>query len=765
MMKKRILSLLLASVMLLGLIPALALSTGAAESAELDNKTLAADYLAATKGEHPSILFTEDDLPTLRNKVKNGLSKTAYAALETMANNYKNLSSTPYRFEGSHISGRALQQHLTTLAFYGYMKGKIDGRVYLEKAKAILLSATEQATLDACYTDNEELAIGDFATALAIGYDWLYDYMTEYERAKVKSRLLEIGEWIYIASTTGKAPTVCGKNPKPQWAEENPTRAAWNWNTVVHTGMTLISMVTGEHPEWMERGLDRIEMYYQYSKNSAGMPQEGLSYTGYGMRIPVVIDATLEKHVNVSMIDRYEDLEKFLDYFTWAQLPKIGSSAINTNQSAGLGNISVSYYLANRYGSEEGLWAVLAGFSVLNGSMGQLDKIWLGDAFDLPQLILFEDQSLKPKVPDDSGMFNFDGQEVLFRTGFSETDSFGLSLASVRVGADYWQIWHHPDTGSVTFHAFDHSFLIDQGAHKKDVSDHNGIIWGEYGPIDTTNAKLSAAYALAEGVYVAEVDSTTAYRSDLDARSANRTVIYADGNCPYVFIFDTAKLRTAVSGTINWYTRATNQVTKTDHGLRITAPNNAICDVYMFDVTGEGSMSIGAAGTGAFTAKTGTAAGKVMSVGTLFASAASADKAPAVTGAYDENGILTVTVTYKDADGKEQTDTIVISDRGISFEGTGRASIEEPTTETDSETVTETTTEETTAIPTDSETDTDLTEITTNPVETDSESQPEPETEKPAESGCASALGLSTVATAVTVGACGVVTLRRRKND
>ncbi len=757
-MKKKILSFLLTPALFLGMIPALMLPASADDAAQPDNTALAAAYHEATKDQHPNVLFTEDDLADLRAKTKDGVSQSAYKALESLANSYKGMASAPYRFVGSSISGRALQLHLTTLAFYGQMKGKIDGKVYIDKAKAILLSAVEQGDLDTCYKDNAQLAIGDFATAFAIGYDWLYDYMTEAEREKVKARLMEFGEWIYVASTTGTEPLVGGDRAHAYWAEDNPTRSAWNWNTVIHTGLTLISMVTGEHPEWMARGLDRIEDYFTYSKNEAGMPQEGLSYTGYGMRIAIVIESSLVKHTGVSLVDRYEDLQNYMNYYTWAQLPKTGSGAIDTNQSNGLGNISIPFYLANRYKSEETLWAILTGNHLMEGGIGQLTQGWAGDSFDLPQLIVFEDKSLKPKEPAAGGLYDFAGQEVIMRSGFSYQNSAVHSLASVRVGAMYSSIWHHPDSGSVTFHAFDQSFLIDLGAGKRDVAQHNGMIYGGNGPKTTTDASLSEAREVAEGAYMTTVDLLGAYGGGIKADTVTRTVIYVDGNSPYVFIYDNVDTKAGLDATANWYTKSSNKISETENGLRITGTGDAVCDVYLFDEAGEGSLAAGAGG--AFTTKVPKNRG--FRIGHVFAASASADKAPTVEGMYDENGVLTLTITYKDAEGKQQTDTIVASDEGVVYQSTARETIEEPTTATETESVTETTTEETTAVITDSETETEVTEVTTaEPVESNNGI----ETEKPTESGCASTVGAGAAVLSATATACGVIAGKKKKKE
>jgi len=728
---KRIVS---AALCLLICLSAAAFPTTAAEPSD-SNLKFANTYLEKTKGVHPSIMYTEEDIPALQAKTEKMVSKTAFIAMKTLADSYVRVSVTPYKYSGGGVSGRGLSLHVATLAFYGELLGGDEGQKYIDHAVDILVSAAEQGSVRKYLDENDALCVGDFASAYAIGYDWLYDDMSEDERKTVYDHMMELGEWIYVSSTTGTQPISKGTDSHAHWADANQYRSAWNWNTVAHTGLTLISMATGEHPEWMARGLDRIEEYYKYSKNADGMPQEGLSYTGYGMRYCVIIDAALVQHTDISLIDKYPELQKFLDYYTWAQLPCGKGEATNVNQSNSLCNVSIPMYLSARYQDPGALWALMYGTGILNGTVGSLTSVWHGNGFDLPQLILFEDQSLINQIPAEGGVKNFGGQEVIYRTGFaSGSGARSITMASVRANTKYGQIWHHPDCGSVTFYALGQNFILDQGSGKRAAEDHNAPLLGIHGIKDASKATLLSSEEIADGVFLASVNTAGAY-STARPKSAVRHVLVVDGEQPYMFVLDQIELRSADTVKTNWFTGGT--VAAADIGLQISGA--AYCGVQVFNPAEGGTFTIGE-GNASFTVTSPQA--KDVLQGTLFSVHKSSKSAPEISREYAEDGSMTITVVRTDKDKTVHTDVITAAKTGITY--TTTAVTPEP----------ETTAPETTAAP----------ETTLPPETTAADTAATAEPTEPATSG-APVVILIAVAVVVVAVAAVLLILRRKKTE
>jgi|GEM_PF-4646812 len=639
---------LAACLLLAGALPA----APAARAAAPDRRALATEYQEKSAGRHPSLLFTDEELPALREKTKTGVAASAYEALSAQAEAYLKLKTAPYPFAGSGISGRVLGLHVATLAFAGWLRGSAEGEKYTVQAAKILVSAARQCSLESYKKENGELAVGDFGCAFAVGYDWLCDMMTEEERALVLSRITEIGDWIYAASVSGTegAPF----SGAAYWAQDTPARAAWNWNTVIHTALALCAMATGTHADWLSRALERIDLYCTYAKNADGMPQEGLSYTGYGMRFVVLIDATLAARCGVSLIDDHPEVLRYSDYFAWATLPD-GTGAINTNQSNSFGNPSVLLYLASRSRDPAALWATMYSFGILGGGTGKLTSIWSVDGFDLPQMIVFADPTLTPAAPAEGGMKNFDGQEVLIRSGFSAEDAAHVSLVSLRVGERYPEIWHHPDAGSVTFHALGASFLIDPGAGVREASEHNGLLYNGGGPETSYRASLTRAEPLGDG-WIAAVNTRSVY-DKVKMRSASRTIFFRDGDTLYLLLLDLGECAKEIPAKGKFRAGKGCRLEKTDGGMLIRA-DGAVCRASVFSPA---QAELAQLGVG-FTVALPDAGTHFLA--TLFCAAPNEKSLPAVRGVFDEDGALSLTITRTDADGTVHTDAIRAASEG-----------------------------------------------------------------------------------------------------
>lgn len=674
---KRLFLLILAVLTVLGSLSPAAFASG--ETQVSDPETLAADYLRAVSGQHPNMLYTEEDLPALREKLGSGMSAMAYSAMKTLAAKYFSLSASPYRYAGSGISGRALQLHVATLTFCGEMMQDSVGQKYIDHAVKILVSAAEVGSLAVYKQENDALCIGDFGCAYAIGYDWLYKYMTDDQRKTVYDEMMEIGQWLYTASTTGKVPET---GAIAYWAEDSAHRSAWNWNTVAHTALGMISMAAGEHPEWLARSVVRLEAYLEHAKNADGLPYEGMSYTGYGMRMLVIMDASFAAHTGVSLVDAYPDVRNFTEYLMWATLPG-GKEALTINQSNDFGNISVPFYLATRYGQSEGLWAILRAYGLEKGRVDTLTTVWAGNGFDLPQLVVFDNKELQSAKPETDGMKIFGTEEVLMRSGFGEA---GDSLVSLRIRAGHPSIWHHMDCGSVTFHALGQSFIVDLGVGSKEANQHNGLLINGKGTGDATRAKLLSAEEIADGVYLASVDLAPAYTT-VRPKSCVRTLLFADGETPYIFVLDQAGSGgRAMTGTSTWYVAEDAAVKETDKGTYIKGSGKSACYVYAF-ASGDTAGTAYVEKLHAIRVTQADAA--EIATGVLFASTKDAAKAPEVTCIYGEEGGMEITVLRRGFDGAEYTDSITASASGVHFVTEREAPEAIPETSADTAAVTE----------------------------------------------------------------------------
>ena len=147
----------------------------------------AADPLATLKPGHPRLLFTADSLAAaiksaqtdpLREKMHRQVVRAAEVQLKDAPIRYVLVG--PRMLDQSR---KALAQ-VTTCAMAYRLTG--DAR-FADRARDVMLTAA--AFPD--WNPSHFLDVAEMATALGLGYDWLYDRLTPDERAKIKRALID----------------------------------------------------------------------------------------------------------------------------------------------------------------------------------------------------------------------------------------------------------------------------------------------------------------------------------------------------------------------------------------------------------------------------------------------------------------------------------------------------------------------------------------------------------------------------------------------
>ena len=158
------------------------------ESIKSYSKSLAKELLSAAAGKkHPYMLFSEEDIPSLRKKTDSGVSKKAFSRMRSTADVY--LSKSGVLTPSLHPAiGRYFQSRFAYLSLTGVITG--DGK-YSDKATSMAVEAIESGNMDMYYKFNNALSVGDFAHAYALAYDLLYDRFTEEQRAALRRTMEE----------------------------------------------------------------------------------------------------------------------------------------------------------------------------------------------------------------------------------------------------------------------------------------------------------------------------------------------------------------------------------------------------------------------------------------------------------------------------------------------------------------------------------------------------------------------------------------------
>ncbi|MEO6150119.1 MAG: DUF4962 domain-containing protein, partial [Mucilaginibacter sp.] len=406
------------------------------------------ETLVPSGNAYPSLLFSKDDLPAIRQKVQAGWLASSYAKIKAQADKFLLVKTNPY-VQNNAVAGRNMNVHINDLALTGYITN--DSR-YINKAIDIMCAAAKQ--WDPAFYDNlnPHLNVADAAHAYAIGYDWLYPYMTPDERTLIKNEIEEFGLWIYNCSLGGSA---C-------YGDYGKANLSCNHNAVVHGALGLCALVLGDKPAWKDLAIAHIRGYFTNSLDDDGYNYEGLSYFGYGSLNSIPFSAALLRKGGPDLINE-SPRNKLVPNYILRQVLPWGSSLVTMNDSdPEIGSAGGLMHLIAKYHDRVGLWTWLRLMGPAGGGGNETYGIgngtYLGNGSSVPYVIIFADKDLQPQSPAAAGLspaYFFTskganpGGRVSFRSGWGDLDA----LATFTSGPDRHRGHNHRDENSFTFYS------------------------------------------------------------------------------------------------------------------------------------------------------------------------------------------------------------------------------------------------------------------------------------------------------------------------
>ncbi|MBI1272453.1 DUF4962 domain-containing protein [bacterium] len=239
-----------------------------------------ANKLSNLKPRHPRLIISASMLERLRRKLAE--DKDAAALL----NNLKEkgdamLTEAPVAQEKSAENNmleisRLAQKRIVTLAGLYLIEGK---QTYLKRAKEEMKAIATMSD----WNPNHFLDVAEMTTALALGYDWLYDSLTKEEEEQFRTAILELGL----------------KQGLKQYTEHKWwTFSAFNWNIVCNGGLIVGALAIGDkHPDEANRIVNcaRLSVPYAMASYSPdGGWAEGPGYWCYTTKFAMLMFSSLK---------------------------------------------------------------------------------------------------------------------------------------------------------------------------------------------------------------------------------------------------------------------------------------------------------------------------------------------------------------------------------------------------------------------------------------------------------------------------------------
>ncbi|MEP6750411.1 MAG: heparinase II/III family protein [Bacteroidota bacterium] len=238
------------------------------------------DYVGSAQiPGHPRILLLKGEEKNIKNTI--ATDKTWLAVHQAILAESDNMI-TMAPVERIKIGRRLLdksREALRRLFFLSYAYRMTGEKKYAERAEKEMLAVSAFSD----WNPSHFLDVAEMTMAVAIGYDWLFDYLSPASKAIIKGAILE----------KGINPSLDPKNNKNWLTVEH------NWNQVCNTSMAYGAMAIYEdQPELAKQVINRsINSIPNAMKDYGpdGIYPEGYNYWGYGTSFNVMFISALDK--------------------------------------------------------------------------------------------------------------------------------------------------------------------------------------------------------------------------------------------------------------------------------------------------------------------------------------------------------------------------------------------------------------------------------------------------------------------------------------
>jgi hypothetical protein len=402
--------------------PADATYTVRAKGIGIAYRAAGGDDLAAP-GPHPYLFFTQADLPGLREKTKQGPTAQMWQRISSYVDSLTAATAAPEpprtSFFESHIRVRSL-------AFAYALTGE---EAYATRARPEWQNLIRRLPVEGV------LNSADGVGTLALAYDWMYDALSEAERAQIRAALIEALRPVLTSAGRG------GEG----WA----TWRRSNWGGVIYGQAAVAALVLlDEEPraaEWARILRHQMWDYTWTLGEDGGWGESG----GYGLyawhRILMGMDA-FDRVSGHEDLFRSPNVPHLWQWFTELLEPdEVSHIPFSNSTQDASGATAVIYRIAGAHGEGHAQWFADRMATRRVGA----------DVFGF----IWRDPDLAPVPPDDlpkAKLFR-DIDWAMLRSRWGDPEA---TLLGFKGGQKDWD-HHHNDTNQIVLYAYGRPLIVD----------------------------------------------------------------------------------------------------------------------------------------------------------------------------------------------------------------------------------------------------------------------------------------------------------------
>lgn len=335
---------------------------------------------------------------------------------------------------------------------YGYrMTGKME---YLKRAEQEMLSAS-------AFTDwnpKHFLDVGEMCFGLAIGYDWLYDDLSEQTRRTIREAIVEKG-------------LMAAKSKEARFY-----RSKTNWNQVCNGGLVNAALaICEDEPELakeiVDKALGTIGLALQNYAPDGGYP-EGFQYWTYGTAYQVLLNDALEQVFgHASGLNESPGLLRSARYVQFMTAPTGDCFCFSDANPKAYGNIMM-FWFAQKADDPSLLWLEMDYLKDASLDFGEYNE----DRF-LPCIPIFASRVDLSKVSEpEEYVWKNEGINPLFiyRSGWSDRNDVYLGVKGGIASFSH----AHMDAGSFMYETAGVRWAMDLGMQNYYSLESKGVdLW------------------------------------------------------------------------------------------------------------------------------------------------------------------------------------------------------------------------------------------------------------------------------------------------
>ena len=235
---------------------------------------------------HPRLIVKSGDVEALRQKLATDAPLAAiHEIIEERSDSFMDKEPTKRIMVGKRLLGRC-RTVLERVCFCSYMYLMSGDEVYARRAEKEMLAAASFSD----WNPKHFLDVGEMTTALAIGYDWLYSWLSPESRKTIEDAIIEKG--------------LRAANHKAWWS-----RSHNNWNQVCNGGLVMGALAVYERAPELAQTVIREALEGNPAAQACygpdGVYPEGFGYWEYGTWYEVLLIESMRTALGTSF-----DLEK-----------------------------------------------------------------------------------------------------------------------------------------------------------------------------------------------------------------------------------------------------------------------------------------------------------------------------------------------------------------------------------------------------------------------------------------------------------------------